>query len=89
MRRVEEFAAGILRVVETQMEKAIRVISVERGHDPRQFTLVAFGGGGPLHACSLARALRIPRVLIPAHAGRALGSGNSAGRYGARLLRAR
>ena len=63
---VEEFAAGILRVVETQMEKAIHVISVERGHDPRQFTLVAFGGGGPLHACSLARALRIPRVLIPA-----------------------
>ena len=57
---VEEFAAGILRVVETQMEKAIRVISVERGHDPRDFTLVAFGGGGPLHACSLARALRIP-----------------------------
>ena len=62
----EEFAAGILRVVETQMEKAIRVISVERGHDPRDFTLVAFGGGGPLHACSLARALRIPRVLVPA-----------------------
>jgi N-methylhydantoinase A len=66
---IEEFAAGILRVVETQMEKAIRVISVERGHDPRQFTLVAFGGGGPLHACSLARALRIPRVLIPAMPG--------------------
>jgi N-methylhydantoinase A len=66
---VEEFAAGILRVVETQMEKAIRVISVERGHDPRQFTLVAFGGGGPLHAWSLARALRIPRVLVPAMPG--------------------
>jgi N-methylhydantoinase A len=66
LRSVEEFAAGILRVVETQMEKAIRVISVERGHDPRDFTLVAFGGGGPLHACALARALRIPRVLIPA-----------------------
>jgi len=63
---VEDFAAGIVRVVETQMEKAIRVISVERGHDPRDFTLVAFGGGGPLHACSLARALRIPRVLVPA-----------------------
>ena len=62
----EEFAAGILRVVETSMEKAIRVISVERGYDPRAFTLVAFGGGGPLHACSLARALKIPRVLIPA-----------------------
>ncbi len=66
---VEEFASGILRVVETQMEKAIRVISVERGHDPRQFTLVAFGGGGPLHACSLARTLRIPRVLVPAMPG--------------------
>lgn len=66
---VEKFAAGILRVVETQMEKAIRVISIERGHDPRQCTLVAFGGGGPLHACSLARALRIPRVLIPAMPG--------------------
>jgi N-methylhydantoinase A len=65
----EEFAAGILRVVETQMEKAIRVISVERGHDPRQFTLVAFGGGGPLHACSLARALRIPTVVVPAMPG--------------------
>jgi N-methylhydantoinase A len=66
---VEAFAAGIVRVVETQMETAIRVISVERGHDPRQFTLVAFGGGGPLHACSLARALRIPTVLIPAMPG--------------------
>ena len=66
---VEQFASGILRVVETAMEKAIRVISVERGHDPRDFTLVAFGGGGPLHACSLARALRIPKVLIPAMPG--------------------
>jgi N-methylhydantoinase A len=63
---VEEFAAGILRLVETSMERAIRVISVERGYDPRDFTLVAFGGGGPLHACSLAHVLRIPRVLIPA-----------------------
>ena len=66
---VQELAAGIVRVVETQMEKAIRVISIERGHDPRQFTLVAFGGGGPLHACSLAQALRIPTVLIPAMPG--------------------
>ena len=63
---VEEFAAGILRVIETSMEKAIRVISVERGYDPRDFTLVAFGGGGPLHACALARALQVPRVLVPA-----------------------
>lgn len=62
---VDEFASGVLRVVETEMQKAIQVISVERGHDPREFVLVAFGGGGPLHACALARALRIPRVLIP------------------------
>ena len=62
---VEEFAAGILRLVETQMERAVRVISVERGHDPRRFVLVAFGGGGPLHACALARALRAPKVLVP------------------------
>ena len=66
---VDDFAAGILRVVETEMDKAIRVISVEQGYDPRDFTLVAFGGGGPLHACSLARALRIPTVLIPAMPG--------------------
>ncbi len=63
---VEDFAAGILQVIETSMAKAIRVISVERGYDPRDFTLVAFGGGGPLHACSLAYALRVPRVLVPA-----------------------
>jgi N-methylhydantoinase A len=63
---VEAFASGILRVVERQMERAIRVISVERGHDPRRFTLVAFGGGGPLHACAVARALMVPRVMIPA-----------------------
>ncbi len=61
----EAFAAGILRVIEAQMEKAIRVISIERGYDPREFTLVPFGGGGPLHACALARALRIPKVLVP------------------------
>jgi N-methylhydantoinase A len=65
----ELFAEGILRVVETQMERAIRLISIERGHDPRDFTLVAFGGGGPLHACAVARALSIPRVMIPAMPG--------------------
>jgi N-methylhydantoinase A len=62
---VEAFAAGILRVVETGMERAIRVVSVERGHDPRLFALVAFGGGGPLHACALAKALRIETVVVP------------------------
>jgi N-methylhydantoinase A len=51
------------------MAKAIRVISVERGYDPRDFTLVSFGGGGPVHACSLAHTLRVPRVLVPAQPG--------------------
>jgi N-methylhydantoinase A len=66
---VEDFASGILQVIETSMAKAIRVISVERGYDPRDFTLVAFGGGGPVHACSLAHVLRVPRVLVPAMPG--------------------
>ena len=47
------------------MEKAVRVVSVERGYDPRDFTLVAFGGAGGLHACELAEALSIPRVIVP------------------------
>lgn len=65
MKSVEQFAQGILDVVEISMEKAIRVISIERGYDPRDYTLVAFGGAGGLHACGLADALEIPRVLIP------------------------
>jgi N-methylhydantoinase A len=65
MRSIEAFAQGILDVVQTNMEKAIRVISIERGYDPRAYTLVAFGGAGGLHACGLAAALEIPRVLIP------------------------
>ncbi|GCE49543.1 N-methylhydantoinase A [Thermosporothrix hazakensis] len=62
---VEEAALGIIRVVNANMEAAIRVISVARGSDPRDCVLVAFGGAGPLHACELAAALGIPRVLIP------------------------
>jgi len=62
---VEQYAAGIVTLAEAAMEKAIRMISIERGYDPREFTLVAFGGAGPLHACALARALRIPRVMVP------------------------
>ena len=62
---VEAAALAIMRVANAAMERAIRRVSVERGHDPRRFTLVAFGGGGPLHACELAEALGIPRVLIP------------------------
>ncbi|HEV2688781.1 MAG TPA: hydantoinase/oxoprolinase family protein, partial [Bryobacteraceae bacterium] len=63
---LEQFAAGVIRVVNATMEKAIRVVSIERGYDPREFTLVAFGGAGGLHACDLAEALGIPRVVIPA-----------------------
>jgi N-methylhydantoinase A len=66
---LEEFAAGVVRVVNANMEKAIRVVSIERGHDPRQFSLVAFGGAGAMHACDLAHALRIPRVIVPAYPG--------------------
>jgi N-methylhydantoinase A len=60
------FASGVIRVVNTTMEKAIRVVSIERGYDPREFALVAFGGAGGLHACELAEALNIPLVIVPA-----------------------
>jgi N-methylhydantoinase A len=63
---LERFAAGVIRVVNATMEKAIRVVSIERGYDPRHFTLVAFGGAGGLHACELAQSLGIPRVVVPA-----------------------
>jgi len=65
----EAAALGVIRVANANMEAAIRVISVARGHDPRRFTLVAFGGAGPLHACELAANLRIPRVLVPSTPG--------------------
>ncbi|GAB4341767.1 MAG: hydantoinase/oxoprolinase family protein [Candidatus Abyssubacteria bacterium] len=65
----DEAAEGILKVANTTMERAVRVISVERGHDPRGFSLVAFGGAGPMHACDLARALAIPRVVVPLNPG--------------------
>ncbi len=58
-------AEGVIRVANAAMEQAMRVISVERGHDPRDFTLVPFGGAGPMHALDLAAALHIGRVLIP------------------------
>ncbi len=63
---LNRFAAGVIRIVNATMEKAIRVVSIERGRDPRDFVLVAFGGAGGLHACALAEALSIPRVIVPA-----------------------
>jgi N-methylhydantoinase A len=66
---LEHFAAGVLQVVNANMERALRVVSIERGYDPRDFALVAFGGAGGLHACELAESLAIPTVIIPARPG--------------------
>src|SRR5579871_5173560 len=66
---VEATAAGIVRLVDDAMAKVLRIVTVERGLDPREFTLVAFGGGGPLHACALAEEMHVERVLVPAHPG--------------------
>jgi N-methylhydantoinase A len=67
--RAVAVAAGIVRVVNANMARALRVVSVERGIDPRGLALVAFGGAGPLHACALAEELGIERVLVPAASG--------------------
>lgn len=66
---LEEAAEGILQVANATMARAVRVVSVERGHDPRDFALVAFGGCGGLHACDLAGQLGVRKVLVPALAG--------------------
>lgn len=66
---LEGAAAGILAVADAHMEQAIRLISIERGHDPRRFGLLGFGGAGPLHACALAQRLNIPRIIVPNAAG--------------------
>jgi N-methylhydantoinase A len=66
---VETLAEGIVRIAVARMTSAIREISIQRGHDPRDFTLVAFGGAGPMHALALADEIGIPRVLVPRHPG--------------------
>ena len=66
---IQDAALGIIRVVNSNMERAIRTISLERGYDPREFTLVPFGGAGPMHCCELAQELAIPRILVPARPG--------------------
>ena len=66
---VPELAEGVVRVANANMERALRVVSVARGHDPREFALLAFGGAGGMHACELARQLQIPTVIVPRHAG--------------------
>jgi N-methylhydantoinase A len=66
---IEEAAAGIIRIVNEHMVQALRVISVQRGLDPREHALVSFGGAGGLHVCALAEALGMRRALVPVHAG--------------------
>jgi N-methylhydantoinase A len=65
----EKAALGVVRVANTSIDRALRRVSIARGYDPRGFTLVAFGGAGPLHACAVADQLEIPRVLLPRHPG--------------------
>jgi N-methylhydantoinase A len=62
---VQDAAARIVEVVNSNMAQALRIVSVERGHDPREFSLIAFGGAGPVHAVALAEELGIPEVIIP------------------------
>ena len=66
---VEDLALAIIRAVNAKMERAVRSVSMERGHDPRDYAMICFGGAGPLHACQLAENLGIGRVVVPAHAG--------------------
>jgi N-methylhydantoinase A len=66
---VETFAEGIIRIAVARMTSAIREISIQRGHDPRDFTLIAYGGAGPMHALALAEEIGVPRVLVPRHPG--------------------
>jgi N-methylhydantoinase A/oxoprolinase/acetone carboxylase beta subunit len=65
----ERLSAGVLRIANATMERAVRVVSVERGIDPRGFALLAFGGAGGMHACALADALEIRTVVVPRYAG--------------------
>jgi N-methylhydantoinase A/oxoprolinase/acetone carboxylase beta subunit len=66
---IEDCALGIVRIANTEMVRALRVMTVERGLDPRRFTLLAFGGAGPLHAAEMAAELGITRILIPPASG--------------------
>jgi len=66
---VTEAAAAIVEIVNSNMAEALRIVSVERGHDPREFALIAFGGAGPVHATAFAADLQIPEVIVPPAAG--------------------
>ena len=78
---VEEAALGALQIQKYGMTQAIELNSVRRGYDPREFTLVAAGGGGPMFACDIALELEIARVLVPPHPGIIAATGLLASRY--------
>jgi N-methylhydantoinase A len=84
---LEATALGIVRLADQHMADALRVISVQRGHDPRPLTLVSFGGAGGLHVCALAEALGMRRALVPAHAGALSAHGMLAAPRGRELTR--
>ena len=65
----EEAAVAVIRIANSMMGKILRIVSVERGYDPRGFTLVAFGGAGPMHVCALAEELEIAKIVIPPNPG--------------------
>ena len=66
---LEALAEGVVRIAVARMTSAVREISIQRGYDPRDFTLIAFGGAGPMHALAMAEEIGIPRVLVPRHPG--------------------
>jgi N-methylhydantoinase A len=66
---LRDTAEGIIKLVNLNMAKAIMTVSVERGRDPREYTLIAFGGAGPIHCCDLAEELEIKHIIVPVHAG--------------------
>ncbi|MCU7915455.1 MAG: hydantoinase/oxoprolinase family protein [Candidatus Thiodiazotropha sp. (ex Gloverina cf. vestifex)] len=86
---IEAAAAGIIRVTNEHMARALRVISVQRGIDPRGYTLVSFGGAGGLHVCALADALGVEEAMVPVHAGVLSALGMLATRPGRQLVRTR
>ncbi|HEX3458346.1 MAG TPA: hydantoinase/oxoprolinase family protein [Candidatus Baltobacteraceae bacterium] len=66
---LERAAVGVIRLVDDAMANVLRIVTIERGLDPRDFTLVAFGGGGPLHACAVSHELGVRRIVVPSHPG--------------------
>jgi len=85
---VEQTALGIVRIVDNEMAKVLRIVTVERGLDPRDFTLVAFGGNGGLHACAVADELHMRTIVVPAHPGLFSAQGLLAGTLQATTVRA-